>query len=67
MSSNLLMRPRTSADSQFVFAGNLNQSMVTDDKQKALRAVRASRDSGYGNSNNFTTNISTQHVSIYAS
>ena len=66
MSSNLLTRPRTSADSQFVFAGpHLNNStMVSEDKKKALRAARASRDS-YGNSNNnFTTNISTQHVSI---
>ena len=67
MSSNLLTRPRTSADSQFVFAGpHLNHStMISEDKKKALRAARASRDSCYGNSNNnFTTNISSHHVSI---
>ena len=65
MSSNLLTRPRTSADSQFVFAGPHLSTMISEDKKKALRAARASRDSCYGNSNNnFTTNISSHHVSI---
>ena len=65
MSSNLLTRPRTSADSQFVFAGPHLSTMISEDKKKALRAARASRDSCYGNTdNNFTTNISSHHVSI---